>query len=85
MGEVGEARGSENQRESHRGQRQQEAEAKAGHEPVQQVLAEVLLLDHNAFAEGKDHGEVGSLAESDFAGILLAVSELDAFGESGLV
>ena len=85
MGEVGEAGGAEDQGQAHGGQRQQQAEAEPGHEPVEQVLAEVLLLDHDALAEGEDHREVGGLAERDVAGIFLAVGQFDALRQGGFV
>ena len=58
VGEVGQAGGAEDQGQAHGGEGEQQAEAQAGHQPVEQVLAEVLLLDDDAFAEGEDHREV---------------------------
>ena len=55
---VGEPGGAEDQGQAHRGKGQQQAEAKAGHKPVEEVLAEVLLLHHDALAEGEDDREV---------------------------
>ncbi len=85
VGEVGQAGGAEDQREAHGGQGEQQAEAQAGDEAVEQVLAEVLLLDDDALAEGEDHREVGGLAERDVAGVFLAVGQLDALRKGGFV
>ena len=78
VGEVGQAGRAEDQRQAHGRQGQQQAEAQARNQAVDQVLAEVLLLDHDALAEGEDHREVGRLAEGDLAGVFLALGELDA-------
>ena len=85
VGEVGKARGAEDQGQADGGQGQQEAEAQPGDQSVEEVLAEVLLLDHDALAEGEDDRQIGGLAERDVAGVLLAIGQLDALRQGGLV
>ena len=55
MGEVREAGSAEDQGQPHGSEGEEEAEAQAGHQAVKEVLAKVLLLDHDALAKGKDH------------------------------
>ena len=85
MGKVRQPGGAEDQGKPDGAKGQQQSKAESGDGPLDELGAEGVSLQDNAFAQEEERGDVRGSGESHGTRVLLALGQGRAFGERGFI